>query len=97
MAFDISAGALYCGAHANRSAYQTLSAQSPPARPALVFVEPTVLKALRWAVFAPQPRLFAFEIPAQALVAFAQITERYLTYHVDKNFETLSFYKSVIT
>ena len=97
MAFDISAGALYCGAHANRIAYQTLSAQSPPARPALVFVEPTVLKALRWAVFAPQPRLFAFEIPAQALVAFAQITERYLTYHVDKNFETLSFYKSVIT
>ncbi|MCI8590468.1 MAG: DNA repair protein RecO [Clostridiales bacterium] len=84
MHFAMQEGMLYCLEHVK---------QAPSG---LVPVNPAVLKAMRWSVFAPLARLFAFSVPEEDLAVLDQLAENYLGYHVDKRFETLTFYRTML-
>ena len=84
MQFAVQEGMLFCKEHARQA-----SAQLAP-------VNPAVLKAMRWAVFAPLARLFAFSVLEEDLIVFDHLAESYLGYHLDKRFETLAFYRTML-
>lgn len=54
-----------------------------------------VLSAMRHIAGCRFERLFAFEMPPEALKALGAVTERYLITHCDRNFTALNFYKSL--
>ncbi len=54
-----------------------------------------VLAAMRHIVGCDFERLFAFEMPTEALKALGAVTERYLITHCDCSFTALNFYKSL--
>ena len=84
MQFAVQEGMLFCKEHARQA-----SAQLAP-------VNPAVLKAMRWAVFAPLARLFAFSVLEEDWIVFDHLAESYLGYHLDKRFETLAFYRTML-
>ncbi|MBQ2824635.1 MAG: DNA repair protein RecO [Clostridia bacterium] len=51
--------------------------------------------ALRHLVFAEDKKLFSFTLSKESLRRLSEITEEYLSRKVEKNFQTLQFYKTV--
>ncbi len=51
--------------------------------------------ALRHLVFAEDKKLFSFTLSKASLIRLSEITEEYLSRKVEKNFQTLQFYKTV--
>ena len=59
-------------------------------------LSPATVVALRYIISAHPKKIFAFQISDTELSNLAAITERYLLYHLDRGFETLDFYKSLL-
>ncbi len=55
----------------------------------------SVFAAMRYAVYAKTERMFAFELKDEALSDFASVAEKYIICHLEKQYATLEFYKSV--
>lgn len=53
------------------------------------------LDALRYIISAPPKRIFSFRIGDEALKSLSYICEEYVKTHLDREFKTLDFYKSV--
>lgn len=80
-------GALIC---ADCLLKQTDSVHSlPPSIP----LSDAVLRAMRYVLYAPPRRIFAFDLPEEEAKEFSQVTEKYFLCHVGRGFETLEFYK----
>ena len=64
----------------------------------LVPLERHILYALRYIVSAPPKKIFSFAFSDDQGSAkeLSDITEKYLRYHLDRGFETLDFYHSII-
>lgn len=54
-----------------------------------------VLSAVRHIVLADFNRLFNFRISDSSMMSLAAITENYLIVHLERNFQTLNYYKDV--
>ena len=57
---------------------------------------PSVFAAMRFAIYSQPNRIFAFELKdKETLRDFANVSEKYLLCHMDRNYGTLDFYHSV--
>ena len=65
--------------------------------PDFVSANAAVLHAVRHIVLSDFKRLFNFKISETALKKLSEFSERYTIEHLDRNFRTLEFYKSIQT
>lgn len=82
MRFSVETGALYC---------PNCDLPEHRAEP----VPDGVLTAMRHILYSPFEKLFAFSLPDEGLRILTQICERYLLYHLQKQYRTLGFFYSV--
>ena len=55
-----------------------------------------VLHSIRHIVLTDFDRLFNFRVSDGTLAVLSEITEKYLLFHLERNFKTLDFYKSLL-
>ena len=82
MYMDLSEGVLYCENCA------------PPS--AMIELDTGLVSALRHIAFSDFDRIFSFKMADTALPELSFITERYLLSTLERNFNTLEFYKDLI-
>ncbi len=59
---------------------------------------PTVLEAVRYAIYAPHKKIFSYPLDKrEEEMDFGRVTEAYLLHHLERSFDTLDFYRSVAT
>lgn len=61
----------------------------------IALLSPSVFAAMRYTIYTRLERIFAFELEDDALRDFASVCEKYLLCHLERNFSTLDFYRSV--
>lgn len=86
---DIDGGMLVCGS----CALSLEDAGRPVKGPA---ISGALLSALNYIVSAPPKRLFSFTLDKTLEKELAEVTEKYFLYHVERGFDTLNFYNSLI-
>ncbi len=59
-------------------------------------LNPSALTALRHTVYADDDKLFSFALSQKGLNILNQASESYLKYRFEKDFKTLTFYKTII-
>lgn len=84
MYFLLSSGAIEC-----RDCFM----KSP--KPTSVAIDAGVLQALRYTVFAEDKKLFSFSLSKEGLEKLNYITESYVCRVLEKDFQTLHFYKTI--
>ena len=85
MCFDLLSSKLYCAGCVPRVNDSVL-----------MHIPSSVVHAMRHIVFADFNRLFNFKLAPQNMRKLSELTERYMLLHINKNFKTLDFYKSVV-
>ena len=60
-----------------------------------VALNPSTLTALRHTVYADDDKLFSFALSQEGLDVLNEASERYLKYRFEKDFKTLTFYKTI--
>ena len=83
--FDLSAGQLECQ---NCRSRESDGIRMP--------VTPSVLEAMRYICLCDPKKLFSFQISPQTMELLGDLTEAYLTTHLERGFSTLDFYKSLL-
>lgn len=58
-------------------------------------VTPGMLDVMRYICQCPPKRLFAFQTGPETLESLSQLTEAYLSTHLERSFSTLDFYKTL--
>lgn len=95
---DVMNGALICS-QCQRKRSGSLPMPETDAfetRNILLPLDESALAAMRYVLGAPLQRIFAYGISdAQTLSLFCRAAENYLLHHLERDFETLHFYKSV--
>lgn len=66
---------------------------TPQQLPYALLLGKGVTRALRHTVYAEDGKLFSFTLPDESLILLNTATERFMGYMLEKNFQTLSFYK----
>lgn len=95
---DVMNGAVVCGeCLKKRSGGLPLpETDAYEARNILVPLDAASLEAIRYVMSAPPQRLFAFGLSdKRSLELFARAAETYLLNHLERDFDTLRFYKSI--
>lgn len=59
-------------------------------------ISPTVLHALRHIILSEYDKLYNFKISEESQKQLSAVTEQYVIMHLEKNFKTLNFYKSIV-
>ena len=57
---------------------------------------PPTLAALRYILAEGADKIFSFSLPQEALAQLAAISEKFLLYHAEKSFPSLTYYKQMI-
>lgn len=83
--FSISDGGIYC-----RECFGGASEDN------FIKIKLPVLNAVRHIVLSDFGRLFNFRVSESAQMRLSQLTESYLLQHLERGFQTLEFYRSVI-
>lgn len=60
-----------------------------------ISLNPSSLTALRHTIYADDSKLFSFALPESDLDVLNEASENYLKYMFEKDFSTLSFYKTI--
>ena len=89
--FDIGGGSLICSEC-------LINDNQEQNEGALIPLSPHILSALKYIVSAPPKKIFSFTFSddQNSITQLSSITEQYLRYHLDRGFETLDFYHSII-
>ncbi len=61
-----------------------------------IAMNPSTLTALRHTIYADDDKLFSFALSQEGLDVLNQASESYLKYRFEKDFKTLTFYKTII-
>lgn len=61
-----------------------------------IAMNPSVLTALRHTIYADDNKLFSFALSQDGLDVLNQASESYLKYRFEKDFKTLTFYKTIM-
>ena len=62
----------------------------------IMILSPDVYVAMRYVIYCRPQRIFAFELRDSALDYLADVCEKYLVCHMEKNYRTLDFYKNIV-
>lgn len=94
---DVMNGALICDACQKK---RTGSIPLPEVdryetRNVLVPLDGSALAAIRYVSTAPLSRLFSFSLSGQSADYFCRAAETYLLHHLERDFDTLEFYRTV--
>ena len=81
---DLSGGALLCKEHSAGAAGIRLP------------VTPGMLDAMRYIVYCDPKKLFSFSVGGADMERLSSLTEAYLTTQLERGFQTLDFYKSLL-
>ena len=95
---DVMNGRLLCDAckaRLNRGGIGAASEEALGERSILIPLTEPVLAAMRFALAAPDRKIFSFSLEMAQAEAFSSATEVYLLNHLEHGFETLNFYRSV--
>ena len=95
---DVMNGRLLCDAckaRLNRGGIGAASEEALGERSILIPLTESVLAAMRFALAAPDRKIFSFSLETAQAEAFSSATEVYLLNHLEHGFETLNFYRSV--
>lgn len=95
---DVMNGRLICDGckqRLNRGVLGAGEAEALGERSIILPLTVPVLAALRAALVAPDKRIFSFSLEPTDAAAFAEVTEAYLLHHLERDFDTLHFYRSV--
>lgn len=84
MCFDMLSTKLYCS-NCFRGSYDDTQ----------IRINSSVVHALRHIVFTDFNRLFNFRLSEKSMKKLSVLTEKYLLIHLDRQFKTLEFYKSL--
>lgn len=63
----------------------------------MVHLTTSMLKGLRYVLSADPKRLFSYSMAQDELENYADVCEKYILNHLERGFDTLDFYKSVIS
>ena len=102
--FDISDGVFFCDDcyHAREKLFLAQSEKVNEAEGIyadthiIMQISPSVFSAVIYALSSPMERIFSFTLESDALRDFSSLCEKYLLCHLERDFKTLDFYKSVI-
>lgn len=95
---DVMNGRLLCDAckaRLNRGGIGAASEEALGERSILIPLTEPVLAAMRFALAAPDRKIFSFSLETAQAEVFSSATEVYLLNHLEHGFETLNFYRSV--
>ncbi len=95
---DVMNGRLLCDAckaRLNRGGIGAIAEEALGERSILIPLTAPVLAALRYALAAPDRKIFSFTLESAEAEAFSSATETYLLNHLEHGFDTLNFYRSV--
>ena len=95
---DVMNGRLLCDAckaRLNRGGIGAASEEALGERSILISLTEPVLAAMRFALAAPDRKIFSFSLETAQAEAFSSATAVYLLNHLEHGFETLNFYRSV--
>lgn len=97
---DVMNGSLYCSEclekYRARHEIELLHMEDASERNIFCRLSPSSLVALRYALLAKPERMFAFELDdADELRLFSHAAEVYLLNHIEHDFDTLKFYRSI--
>ncbi|MBE6573943.1 MAG: DNA repair protein RecO [Ruminococcaceae bacterium] len=63
----------------------------------MVHITPSMLKGLRYVLSSEAKRIFSYSIAEDELSNYADVCEKYILNHLERGFDTLDFYKTVVT
>lgn len=97
---DVMNGCIYCEKCAEKHLGEAQKAmyENPELAERIIYcrLTPNTLAALRYALLAPPSRMFSFELKEKnELDIFSHACEKYLLHHLERDFNTLNFYKSL--
>lgn len=98
--FDILNGCFICGecqTRRNRRAGFDHSLEELGERSVICPISSSVLAAMRYALTAPDAKIFSFSLSdPEEERSFAHAAESFLLHNLERDFETLAFYRSVV-
>jgi DNA repair protein RecO (recombination protein O) len=62
----------------------------------IVQISPSVFAAVIYALSSPPEKIFSFTLADDAMHDFSALCEKYLLCHLERDFKTLEFYKTLI-
>ncbi len=97
---DVMNGCVYCDKCADKhlSNSQKEMYEHPELEERIIYCRMTAntLAAMRYALYAPPARMFSFDLKEKEEIGyFAHAAETYLLHHLERDFNTLNFYKSL--
>lgn len=97
---DVMNGCLYCekcsGIHLSTAQKEMYEHPELAERIIYCRMTPNTVAAMRYALYSPPSRMFSFELKEEEEIRyFAHACETYLLHHLERDFNTLDFYKSL--
>ncbi len=83
MLFDFRNSTIICADCAENSSYEYT--ELPPA----------LLYSMRYIIYSPVEKIYHFTLKSSILSQLQQFSEKYLLYHLDRDFKSLDYYKSI--
>lgn len=84
MLFDMSNSTIICADCAGENAEQ------------YALLQPSLLYSMRFIIYSPVEKIYHFNMKGNLLSQLEQFSEKYLLYHLDREFRSLDYYKSII-
>ena len=97
---DVMNGCIYCGACADKHLGEAQKEMyvHPELAERIIYcrMTPNTIAAMRYALYSPSSRMFSFELKEEEEMRFfSHACETYLLHHLERDFGTLNFYKSL--
>ncbi len=86
MYFDFDEGYLLCGDCIKEAGSRAET---------LYFLTPALLYAMRFIVYSPTDKIYFFQLKDENMKRLSDVCEHYLLLHLDRNFKSLDYYKSL--
>lgn len=83
MLFDMRNSTIICADCAENAEYDYISLQ------------PSLLYSMRYIVYSPVEKIYHFTLKSSILTQLEQFCEKYLLHHLDREFRSLDYYKSI--
>ena len=99
MWLDVMNGRLVCEEcqHSRSARLGGAEVDAYETRNILVPIDSSALAAMRYVLSSPIQRVFSFSLEGESLKRFSKAAETYLLNHLERDFDTLHFYRSVIS
>ncbi len=97
MYFDIMNGRLICAECMQNMNTDFVTADDLREAVIILRINPTVCRAMRYVLSADKNRLFSYSIPEEDVEELGNACEKFILNHLERGFDTLAFYKEVVS